>query len=321
MNLCDAFTALPAADSETEFTAVPLTGRRIDFLAKATDGSPVFLLRDSSPARYLPAIELKNVSVRFHSTCRVRRSSGVLEDQFAVVSCQAAEPELHQIFIRCLAAAAEQLPTQADTADLQRCVQSLLDLFRALGRPSGGEVAGLWAELFVMSRSRDVVNALRAWHADQFERFDFSWPTGCIEVKATVQEERQHEFALEQLRSPVGGNGYVVSVLLQPLNGGVGVIDLAQAIERAVAVEPVLRLKLWENIAAALGSDFSERLDRRFDSSYAARNLAVYAMADVPAPEQPIDPRITAVRFRADLSGLASSLTGDPVDVLHTLMA
>lgn len=245
----------------------------------------------------------------------------MLEDQFAVVSCQAAEPELHQIFIRCLAAAAEQLPTQADTADLQRCVQSLLDLFRALGRPSGGEVAGLWAELFVMSRSRDVVNALRAWHADQFERFDFSWPTGCIEVKATVQEERQHEFALEQLRSPVGGNGYVVSVLLQPLNGGVGVIDLAQAIERAVAVEPVLRLKLWENIAAALGSDFSERLDRRFDSSYAARNLAVYAMADVPAPEQPIDPRITAVRFRADLSGLASSLTGDPVDVLHTLMA
>lgn len=320
MDLLDAFAALPVGSSEAELPAASLVGPRQDFLAKGADGSPVFLLQDSSPASYSPAIELKNISIQFHSTCRVKTDIGVHEDQFAVVTCRAGAPELHEVFIRCLVAAVEQLPVKADTADLRRCVQSLLDLFRALSRPSGREVGGLWAELFLMSRSKDVAKALKAWHADQFERFDFSWPTGCIEVKATVKEERQHEFALEQLRSPIGGNGYIVSVLLQPLGGGVGILDLANAIERTVASEPALRQKLWENIAAALGSDFSERLDRRFDPSYAERNLAAYAMADVPAPGEPADPRITAVRFRADLSTVASSLTGNPIDVISTLI-
>ena len=244
-----------------------------------------------------------------------------MEDQFAVISCDASTPELHEVFVRCVAAAVEQLPPIASTSELQRCVQSLLDLFRALGRPSNREVTGLWAELFVIHQSNNVARALECWHTDPFERFDFSWPAGCLEVKAAVKDARQHEFALEQLKSPIGGAGYVASMLLQPLSGGVGVADLANAIDRIVAVHPVLRQKLWENIAAALGSDFSERLDRRFDSSYAQRSLAVYAMSDVPAPQQPIDPRITALRFRVDMTGVTSSLPGSPSAILGTLFA
>lgn len=319
MNLFAAFHALPAASSAVDFSALPLPGARADFLAKAGDGGPVFLLQDSSPANYSPAIELKHVSVQFHSTCRVTTAAGAVDDQFAVISCDASVPELHEVFIRCLAAAAAQLPLAAGTSILQRCVQSLLDLFRALGRPSNRELAGLWAELFVIAKSKHVAQALRAWHADHFERFDFSWPSGCLEVKAAIKELRQHDFALEQLRSPMGGTGYVASVLLQALNGGVGVVDLANVIEASVATEPDLRQKLWENIASALGNDFSERLDRRFDASYAERSLAIYAMGDIPAPQPPSDERITAVRFRADLSTVASSLAGTTKSVLDSL--
>jgi hypothetical protein len=103
------------------------------------------------------------------------------------------------------------------------------------------------------------------------------------------------------------------------MNGGVGVADLANAIEQAVAAEPQLRQKLWENVAATLGSDFSERLDRCFDPSYAERSLALYAMEDVPAPEQPHDPRITCVRFSVDLSSVQSSLVGSPRNLLYEL--
>jgi hypothetical protein len=251
----------------------------------------------------------------------VTTAGGTVDDQFAVISCDASVPELHEVFVRCLAATVEQLPDAVGTSDLQRCVQSLLDLFRSLGRPSSRELAGLWAELFVVAKSKNMAHALGAWHADQFERFDFSWPSGCLEVKAAVKELRQHEFALEQLQPPLGGAGYVASVLLQPLGGGVGIIDLANEIESGVADEPRLRQKLWENIAAALGSDFSERLDRRFDPSYAERSLVVYAMGDVPAPEEPSDPRITAVRFRSDLSTVTTSLVGNPRTVLDSLLS
>lgn len=309
MGLYASFQALSSATSAVDFSALPLPGSRTDFLGKASDGGPVFLLQDSGPASYSPTIELKHVSVQFHSKCRVTTTGGAVENQFAVISCDASVPELHEVFIRCLAAAIEQLPVAAGTSDLQRCVQSLLNLFRALGRPSNREVTGLWAELFVIARSKNVPQFLRAWHSDQFERFDFSWPSGCLEVKASVKEQRQHEFALEQLQPPWGGAGYVTSVLLQTLSGGVGIVDLANEIEASVVSEPLLRQKLWENIAAALGDDFSERLDRRFDPSYAERTLTVYAMSDVPAPHEPSDPRITAVRFRADLSTVVSSLT------------
>lgn len=319
MDLFAKFAALPRAHSAVDFAAVELSAQRRDFLARATDGSPVYLLHDASPVTYSPAIELKNVAVNFHSTCRVTTTAGTLEDQFAVVTCGPTVPELHELFIHCFAAAVEQLPQAATTLDLQRCVRGLLDLFRAFARPSSREVTGLWAELFVLSKAQDVAQALSAWHSDPFERFDFSWPGGCMEVKAAVREQRQHEFALEQLQPPVGGSGFVASVLLQVMNGGIGVVDLAKLIEQSVATRPQLRQKLWENIAAALGSDFSERLDRRFDPSFAERSLAVYAMVDVPTPERPTDPRISGIRFRVDLSGVMSSVSGTPREVLQRL--
>lgn len=319
MDLFAAFVDLPVAQSAADFAAIALSTQRRDFLAKAADGSPVFLLHDASAPGYSPAIELKNVSVHFHTTCRVTTSGDSVEDQFAVIACDETAPELHEVFVRCFAAAVEQLPTKSTTADLQRCIKRLLDLFRSLGSPSGRDVNGLWAELFVITKCKDMAQALRAWHADPFERFDFSWPNGCLEVKATVAEQRQHEFALEQLQQPVAGAGFVASILLQPMNGGMSVADLANAIEKGVPADPKLKQKLWENVATALGHNFAERLDRRFDPSYAERSLAVYAMSDVPAPPLTRDPRITSVRFRVDLSSVSSSLPGNVREILQTL--
>nr|WP_254171249.1 PD-(D/E)XK motif protein [Ralstonia mannitolilytica] len=242
------------------------------------------------------------MTARFHSTCRVVTPREAIEDQFAVVSCDSSIPELYELFVRSFAAVVGGLPQRAGTSDLRNCLQGLLNLFRVLTRPSRREVTGLWAELYVISVSERVEAALQAWHADHFERFDFSSEFGCLEVKATTKERRIHEFSLEQLREPTDGRGYVASLLLRPMTGGVGIMDLATSIEAQLPMEPGVRQKLWENVAATLGSDFSERLDYRFDPSYAARHLAVYAMRDVPAPQVPSDPRITSIRFCADLS-------------------
>ena len=313
------FLALQCADSNTEFAAVSLSSHRRDFLAKAPDGSPVFLLHDSSAENYSPSIALRHLSVQFHSTCRVRTNDETLDGQFAVVTCDASVPDLYELFIRCFAAAVERLPVSADTSVLEECVHGLLNLFRALSQPNNREVAGLWAELYVITCSSNISRALAAWHADKFDRFDFSWSMGCLEVKATAKESRVHEFSLEQLMEPVNGHGFLASVLLQPLSGGIGVMDLARKIEEAVSGEPLARQKLWENVASALGSEFSDRLDRRFDLSYAERHLVMYAMGDVPKPNRPSDTRITGIRFKSDLSQVSSSLAGDSLEPLRRL--
>lgn len=94
-------------------------------------------------------------------------------------------------------------------------------------------------------------------------------------------------------------------------------MDLARKIEEAVSGEPLARQKLWENVASALGSEFSDRLDRRFDLSYAERHLVMYAMGDVPKPNRPSDTRITGIRFKSDLSQVSSSLAGDSLEPLR----
>ena len=59
MSIFASFQALPPATTAIDFVALSLPGPRGDFLAKANDGGPVFLLQDSSPASYSPTIELR----------------------------------------------------------------------------------------------------------------------------------------------------------------------------------------------------------------------------------------------------------------------
>jgi len=319
MELFRTFTDLPLASSALDFKAHALSNRRRDFLAKAADGSPVFLLHDPHSSDYVPTKILRNLRIQFNNICRVAVENNSFEEQFVLVSCDAMVPELYEIFICCFAAVIEQLPTVATSANLHDCIQQLLDLFLLLSRPSNRELAGLWAELFVISICKDIAQALHVWHIDQFECFDFSWPNGRLEIKASCREQRVHEFALEQLQISAGQEGFITSLLLQPLSGGVSVIELAKRIEAAIPEEPELRLKLWQNISAALGSDFSERLDRRFDLPYAEKHMIVYKMSDIPAPERPHDPRITGVRFKSDISTVPSSLKQSPKEELWTL--
>ena len=321
MGLYDDFQSLTPGASDTELSAVPLPGRRRDFLGKSTEGAPVFLLHDASLARYTPGVTLRHLNVQFHATCRVQAPSGPIDGQFAVLACDAAVPELYELFVRCVSVAVEALPDGAETKEIEACVRSLLNLFRAMSAPGGREIVGLWAELFVITQAADVGVAVGAWHADTFERFDFSWPGGVLEVKATQGAARVHEFSLEQLTVPSAGVGLVTSLLLQPLTNGVGVMDLATRIDAGLHAENDLRQRLWSNIAAALGSEFSEKLDRRFDLSFAERQVVVFNMTDIPAPDRPRDSRVSGLRFRSDLTTVTSSVSEGAIKTLRDILS
>ncbi len=317
----EAFGSLPAASSAAEFGAVRISEARNDYLAKSPHGEPVFLLHDSSEARYSPSLQLRHVTADFHATCRVLADREEFVGQFCMVVCDAEVPELHELFVRCLAAATLELPASSTTKELEHCLLGLRDLFRAFGAPGNRELSGLWAELFVIAGSTDTANAVSLWHNDPLDRYDFSSAKTYLEVKATSRSIRVHSFSLEQLEVPSEGEGAVASLLLQPLTGGVGVLDLARRIEVELGVDINLRKKLWRNVAFALGSDFCEMLDRSFDESFAARNLMLYAMADVPKPERPADQRISSIRFVADLSTVESSLSNSPIAELRRLIS
>lgn len=319
MEIFHRFFELPCATMEASFTAIPLSTHRKDFLAKGADGAPIFLLHDASQAQYNPSVQFRHLNAQFHVTCRVHTDAVDIQEQFALVACDGAVPDLHELFIRCFGAAIEELPANCGTRELSACVHKLLDLFKALSEPSGKEVSGLWGELYVIANSGNVAGALAAWHEDPFDRFDFSWDRGRLEVKTSAQPARIHHFALEQLMQPTNGSGYVASLMLQPLSGGIGLVDLANSIEAQIPNSPALKQKLWTNIAKSLGGDFSDKLDKRFDVAYAERRFIMYAMDDIPRIEQPSDPRVMAIRFSADLTTVTSSFKKTSLSVLRAI--
>lgn len=303
------FVNLADAKALNEFNAIPLSTARKDFLAKNSNGAPVFMLHDSSSVKFKPSINLRHISVQYHVTCNVNTSNFNLENQFCLIECDANSPDLYEIFIRSVGVVIEDLKENCTTEDIELLVFKLKVLFRAFAHPTSREVSGLWGELFTIFNSDNPCKALSLWREDKYDRFDFSSSDLRVEIKSTCREYRIHEFSLEQLTPPSEGNGYVVSLLLQPLTGGVSVIELAERIERLVAKSPQLKQKLWENIAKSLGSDFSNKLDKCFDLSYTEKNFRVYLMDDIPKPELIPDSRISKIRFDSDLSSVVSSLS------------
>lgn len=271
--------------------------------------NPVFLLADAKTGQYHPSLQLRYLSADFQLTCRLTTESGEMEGVFALVNCTSDEPELHELFIRCFDAVRRQISANADTNEIKKTVQHLAALFRAFSLPSQRSITGLWAELFTIVASGAIPEAMRVWRAGAFDRFDFSDVGLAIEVKATTGQLRSHEFALEQLSVPVKGRGFVLSVLLQPLTGGVSVLDLVSVIEAELDGDAKLRGKLWENVINDLGSDFGRSLDRRFDSSFAQRNCVIFRFEDVPQPRASYDPKVSKIRFVADCTSATSSAT------------
>jgi hypothetical protein len=320
LKMLDALAELPLANSDGEFQALRLSGRRRDYLAKLSDGSPVFLLHDVGGASATTSIELKYIDIQFHCTCRVTTSDEVTEDQFVMVRCSSGVPELHELFVCSLASLASELPDICDTPRLQKMLRDLLDLFRSLSYPSGGDIVGLWGELFVITRFRDVCRAIDAWRTGEFEKFDFSWGAISLEVKTTSGGRRSHSFSLDQLHGLPGHQVFVASLLLESSALGQGVLDLARQLDARLEEHAPMRRKLWSNVLRTLGSDFSNRLDRRFSSASAERSLIVYASSDIPAVSVPTDPRIRDVSFSVDLSSVCSTLSSSSRECFEIIL-
>jgi hypothetical protein len=308
VDLLGEFSDLAPSASADTFNAVPLETVRQDFLGKDQQGAPVFLIADEGAPAYRPVVQHRHLSAAFGMLCRLNVDGAEVVGRFALVRFEGNAAELHELFIRCVQAAIEDLPEAADTSDIETRVTRLLALFRSLARPAGREISGLWAELYCIANSGNVAVAVERWHNDNNEVFDFSWGQGRLEVKSTVGTFRIHDFALDQLRPPSGGAGYVASLVLKPSGAGVGVLDLARQVEAALPGQHQLQAKLWAVLVQSLGADFSDALDRRFDADLARSQLMVFRMEDIPSVPPVADARISSVRFKADLSTVQSSL-------------
>ncbi|MBS3896223.1 PD-(D/E)XK motif protein [Silanimonas sp.] len=293
----EAVLAGPAIDGLPPAAAAP--GRANDYISLGRQQQPILLLScASSGALKRPPIRLRNLTVEFGVRFCVRAPAGIVEDDFVVVSLCGDDLGLAEAFCLTADALVTALPTVPLASDIEKAVREFVDLLSALSLPSSRAVAGLWAELWLMSVALEPQAAIMAWHRDPNNRFDFSFGSHFVEVKATELEQRNHDFSYEQLRRsevPVR----VASLRLRRAQGGKSVADLVGTLHKRLSAE--LRVKLVKNVFDAIGSAVSEAAEIRFDEEFAKSNLRVITADLVPTPEIPVRSPISAIRFQVNL--------------------
>lgn len=302
---CEAASAAPEAIGMQPAYLAP--GRTHDYVSVGQQLQPILLLSCASPAPLKrPPIALQHLTVEFGIRFRVRAPLGVVEDDFVVISLRGDGLGLCEVFCSAAEALLAMLPAAPSTSVIEKAVRDFIEVLSALSRPSPRAIAGLWAELWLISMSPDPQAAVNAWHNSPTERFDFSFATHLIEVKATEREERNHEFSFEQLRSssiPIT----IVSLRLRRAQRGKSVEDLVSSIQNRLSAD--MRMKLVKNVFASIGSAVSEASEVRFDEVFTEANVRVISADKVPVVVIPDGSPISAVRFSVNIDD--ASLKGD----------
>lgn len=300
-----------------------VAGKRIpwrptDYVARNARDEPLLLIAADSVGGY-PAIQLRHLRVDFGARCKISEDGGVeTEGDFVVIAGQELTPEFVTLFLRVMDGLLRSLPDRPALSQVRQSVHDVAELFRVLEMPARRSVQGLWAELFVVGASGDTGRWLQAWRTTATEKFDFAFDALRVEVKSAQALRRIHSFSLEQVTLPADCVAYVASVLVRQSASGTGVVELANRLCAEVAQRGDLVDKIWRNVAEALGRDFSESTDLRFDEAHAHQMLRFVPARLVPKPRL-VDAEVTNVRFDSNLDAITLASGVRRIPELHDL--
>ena len=310
LNLIELFQSVDSMDTiddEDRFSAILIPDYEPHRLGKDAQGRPLLLISiiDVRSQRQRDPLVLEHLTVMYNQNCRVSRSDGTFEDRrFTFVCCTAEDSTLHTYFLRVASTILISLKNHPTQSDVAHAMDRLIELFRAMARPSRKSVQGLWAELFLIAQSRQPTILVNAWHTLPEDRYDFAMSDQRIEVKSFSGNIRQHHFSLEQLHPPRGIKTLIASMLVESSQAGESIADLREKIQPHLGGDSDLLLNLDKVIALTLGDGWQQADEACFDQRLAEESLAFYETAAIPSVNPNLPSGVSGVRFQSDLTGI-----------------
>lgn len=222
--------------------------------------------------------------------------------QVAVLECRTSDQPLCEYFLRIVDAVLVEGAAINDGIQIERALDRLVALFRALLRPGLRTVEGLWAELAMIAWSRDPGLAVTAWHSEPRALYDFSAGPDKLEVKATLRPVREHTFKLDQVAVESGGATVIASLMLTAGDHGVSVFDLMDEIRLRAATMSGIGERLDAVVVESLGEGWREAGGVRFLQEPARASLRLFHADAIPTIPRPLPPEIKDVRYVVDMS-------------------
>jgi hypothetical protein len=288
------------------YAVVPVGGYESYFVGKDREGHACLLASTSDPSgRQESPIRLENLDAQFDIRCHLRRKASVERvGTFTVIRCRSLDPEIVRYFLSVAEVIVAMTGDEPRQRVLASAIHRLAAIFQKMQKPPSRPVNGLFGELFLIWRSKDAAKCLSAWRLDDTARFDFAVGDIRIEVKTASGRIRVHDFSYDQCNPPPGTLPVAASLFVERSPGGIPLRSIIGDIESRIASHPDLVLKLFESVAATLGTSMSEALSLMFDTRLASSSLRLYGLREIPAIRGPLPAGVSDVHFRSDISAL-----------------
>lgn len=277
-------------------------------LGASVDGYPKFFVRTSGTNTNVQNVVREILSVEYNVPCKIcDNGENFQDDRFAIITLRSLEHELQSYFIDIFVLMLKRHPSNPSSHELAIEIENLISIFSALVHPPKKKIQGLWAELFVIERSKSPETLIDAWHVSPSAKYDFTSGKDKIEVKSTSSEERVHRFALDQLNPGEHSNLLIASIIVResgPAADGLSIKGLFLRIcERVQDVNH--QLKVYTIIANTMGNDLNKMDELFFDYSGAVDNLAFYDYHSVPCiAKENVPENVSEVKFASNLTGI-----------------
>ncbi len=297
----------PEEGNSVRYYVGPVDNYETHFFGRTSAGYACLLLSTTLDYFRSP-MRLSSIEVSYAVPCNITLGDGTKRVKtLTVIVCTDTDRAMQRYFVHVCQTLLGIVGKSPSLRSVVEAVTYLVDLFQKLTRPPRKSAMGLFAELFVISVANDPNAAVAAWRSDADDRFDFSVGDVRLEVKASGNRERAHNFSLEQCTPPSGTCGLLSSLFVESSGGGMSLLDLIQQIETQIRGNTDLIFKLQETVTEGLGDHASTALAMRFDAEVAKSSLKVYPLEIVPKVPEPLPSSVSQVRFRSDLSNVPTA--------------
>lgn len=304
----------PANGESNEFTVDTIIEGRPHKIGVSPEGH-VMIFVECSDEKVTSNIKLKMFNVTFNRLCKLNNHDNTVEKKYGIIKLISNNIDIQKYFLDVMCIVIKKLPVLPKVEQLKREVSKVVSLFTSMPQISKEAVKGLWAELFLIERSRNPLYLLKSWHVSTEDKYDFNDGVDKIEVKSTSNEERIHHFAIEQLHPNKESQLLIASLIIVNSGLGIGIFDLVDSISSRISDTDAL-LKLNEEVLQTIGCHIEEAKEIKYDYTYAKDNLKFFDYKVVPAidlKEVPLG--VSSVHFASCLKGLddvkVSKLSGN----------
>ena len=293
----------PIEDGNSEFSVVTINRSYPHKIGMTSEGFPMLFV-ECLNENETTDISLKLFKVSFNQICLLKEGDITLNKKYTIIQLNSNNIDFQKYFLEVMCLIFEKLPNKPTVEQLKKEVSKIISMFTGNVAISNEVVKGLWAELFIIERAKNVDYMIESWHISPEDKYDFNDGVDKIEVKATSNVERVHHFAIEQLNPNIGSQLLIASCIV--INTGIGesVFDLVDMISpRVTNIDLVLKLK--EIVMKTIGGHFNEVRNKKFDYTFAKDNLRWFDYKIIPSIKLSSIPNgVTDVHFASSLKNI-----------------